>query len=135
MVNGKSMWLMFLIIITTLKTIYVIHAIYFLKVKTDSNHVLGKFSVFASPFFHILKRRQLVVGLWYIFTISNTKLWRSSKLKYLNRKRNMSDIKFGRKYSFDLKAPCRPAPLTVAGKVAGKVLDVTCNVVLKSQVV
>ena len=53
--------------------------------------------------------------------------WRSSRLKYLSKKRNISEIKIGREYCFDVKTPCQPAPVTVTGDVP----DVACNVVLK----
>ena len=52
---------------------------------------------------------------------------RSSRLKYLNKKRNISEIKIGREYCFDVKTLCQQAPVTVIGDVP----DVACNVVLK----
>ena len=58
---------------------------------------------------------------------SRITLWRSSRLKYLSKKRNISEIKIGREYCFDVKTPCQPAPVTVTGDVP----DVACNVVLK----
>lgn len=58
---------------------------------------------------------------------SRITLWRSSRLKYLSKKRNISEIKIGREYCFDVKNPCQPAPVTVIGDVP----DVACNVVLK----
>ena len=58
---------------------------------------------------------------------SRNTLWRSSRLKYFSKKRNISEIKIGREYCFDVKTPCQPAPVTVIGDVP----DVACNVVLK----
>ena len=58
---------------------------------------------------------------------SHITLWRSSRLKYLNKKGNISVIKIVREYCYDVKTPCQPAPVTVIGDVP----DVACNVVLK----
>ena len=58
---------------------------------------------------------------------SRSTLWWSSRLKHLNKKRNISEIMIGREYCFDVKTPCQPAPVTVIVDVP----DVACNVVLK----
>ena len=60
------------------------------------------------------------------FSSRNT-LWRSSRFKYRNMKRIITEIEIGQGYCFDVNASCQPAPLTVAGKVP----DMTSNVVLK----
>lgn len=50
-----------------------------------------------------------------------------SRLKYINEKRNINEIKTGWECCFDVKTTCQPAPFTVVDKVP----DVACNLVLK----
>ena len=51
------------------------------------------------------------------FSSRITLSWLSSRLIYLNKKRNISEIKIGREYCFELKNPCQPAPETFNRKV------------------
>ena len=55
---------------------------------------------------------------------SRIKSWRSSRLKHINKNRNMNEVKIDHEYYLDVNTPCQPAPLTVAGKVP----DVAWNV-------
>ena len=55
---------------------------------------------------------------------SRIKSWRSSRLKYINKNRNINEVKIDHEYYLDVNTPCPPAPLTVAGKVP----DVAWNV-------
>ena len=55
---------------------------------------------------------------------SRIKSWRSSRLKHINKNRNINEVKIDHEYYLDVKTSYPPAPLTVAGKVP----DVAWNV-------